>query len=172
MTSLFASAAGGVDLPLWSGIAAALFYAGLAYFGWPTVKAALKTRQRTAISGLAKAQLAERELAALKAKHEGARENLLRETGAMLAEGRRDADVLRENLVNNARDEIARLKIRGERESQQASYAAQSAIYQAGAEDAVALAGKTLAVGTTADDQRKLVDEALKQLEQRLKGAK
>ena len=65
---LFAAAAG-VDLPLWQGISSAIFFVLLAYFAGPPLAKLLRQRERHIVETLARADVAQNELAALRAKN-------------------------------------------------------------------------------------------------------
>ena len=173
MTALFAAASPGhgVDLEMWSGLVSVIFYGGLIYFAAPPIRKALKLRQRGTLAELARADLAQREIAKLKVRHEAAVVSVAAEARTMVAEGQRDAEALRNSLVAQAREEIARMQARGERETQQATYAATADIHRAGAEKAVAVARQSLRNSIGKADHEALVDQALGQLEQRFRGA-
>jgi F-type H+-transporting ATPase subunit b len=161
---LFAAAAG-VDLPLWQGIAWAIFAALLVYFAGPPLMAALRARERGIVEVLAKAEIAQRELADLRAKNEAELARVRAEAAEMLAEGRRDAAVLRQELVEQAKREIVHLRARTSREISQAELTARVELFRAAADRAFEVAQRALANELRDDDHRRLLDRSMASLE-------
>ena len=166
---LFAAAAD-VDLPLWAGICSAIFFALLIYFAGPPLMKALRSREKSMVELLGRADVAHRELEALRGQHAAALARVQAEAAEMLAQGKRDAQALREDLVALARHEIDRMKARTTREIGLAEHAARVELYRLAADRAVALAGRALASELRPDDHQRLVERSLKSLEHTLLG--
>jgi F-type H+-transporting ATPase subunit b len=166
---LFAAAAG-VDLPLWQGISSAIFFVLLVYFAGPPLMKLLRQRERRIVETLARADVAQNELAALRARNDSELAKVQREAEEMLAEGRRDAAVLRQELVEQARQEIDRIKARTAREIRQAEHAARVELYRLAADRAFGVAQRVLQSELRPDDHNRLVERSVKSLERTLVG--
>jgi F-type H+-transporting ATPase subunit b len=167
---LLLAAAAEVDLPLWQGVASVLFFAVLIYFAGPPLIKALRSREKTIVEQLGRADVAHGQLMQLRAQNEAQLARVRAEAAEMLAEGKRDADALRLQLIETARQEIERMKARTLREIGQAEHAARVELYRLAADRAVAVAGRTLASELRADDHQRLVERSLKSLEHTLLG--
>jgi F-type H+-transporting ATPase subunit b len=166
------AAAGEVDLPLWAGISSAIFFAILAYTAGPPLLKALRNRERSIVEVLAKADIAHRELEALRAKNAVELARVQREAKEMLAEGKRDAAALREELVEQARQEIDRIKARTSRDIGLAENAARVELYRLAADRAFEVARKVLESEIKPDDHKRLVDRSFQSLERTLVGGR
>jgi F-type H+-transporting ATPase subunit b len=168
---IFAADAG-VDLPLWSGIAWAIFAAILVYFaGGPLVKA-LRKREESTVVLLAKAETAQKELATVRAKIDADLARVRAEAAEMLAEGKRDAAALRIDLVNQAKQEIDRIQSRTTREISQAEHTAKIEMFRLVANRAVSAAEGALKKELKPDDHAKLLDRSFASLERTLAGGR
>jgi F-type H+-transporting ATPase subunit b len=166
---LFAAAAG-VDLPLWQGISSAIFFAVLVAFAGPSLGRLLRDRERHIVETLARADVAQRELAGLRAKNEAELARVRAEADEMLAEGRRDAAALHDALVEQARQEIDRIKARTTRDIRLAEHAARVELYRLAADRAFVVAQRALENELRPDDHQRLVERSVKSLERTLVG--
>jgi F-type H+-transporting ATPase subunit b len=83
------------------------------------------------------------------------------EATAIVEEGRRDAQAVRQRLQEDARREADELVARARREVQIATEAAIKSIYDEAAQLAVDVAGQVVRKQFKADDQRQLVTESI-----------
>ena len=168
---IFAADAG-VDLPLWTGIAWAIFAVILVYFAGGPLMKALRNREASTVDLLAKAEAAQKDLAAVRARIEADLARVRAEATEMLAEGKRDAAALRVDLVNQAKQEIDRIKSRTSREISQAEHTAKIELYRLAAKRAVATAETVLKNELKPDDHAKLYDRSFASLERTLAGGR
>jgi F-type H+-transporting ATPase subunit b len=168
---LFAASAG-ADLPLWTGIAWLIFAAILVYFGGPPLAKSLRQREVTTVELLARAEAAQKDLAALRARNEADLARVRAEAAEMLAEGKRDAVTLRTDLVEQAKREIDRIRVRTTREISQAELTARIELYRTAADRAFTVAQKVLRKELNDDDRAKLVDRSMAAIEQTLVGGR
>ena len=168
---LFAASAG-ADLPLWSGIAWLIFAAILVYAFGPKLVKSLREREVTTVELLARAEAAQKDLAALRARNEADLARVRAEAAEMMAEGKRDAAALRVDLVEQAKQEIDRIRNRTTREITQAEHTARIELYRTAADRAYTVAQNVLRKELKDDDHAKLVDRSFAALEQTLVGGR
>ena len=166
------AAGGEVDLPLWAGISSAIFFAILGYFAGPPLLKSLQQRERKIVDVLAKADVAHGELEALRAKNAVELARVRREADEMLAVGKRDAAALRDNLVEQARQEIDRIKARTLREIRQAEHTARVELFRQTADQAHEVAQQALRKELRPEDHTRLLDQSAKALEKALVGGR
>jgi F-type H+-transporting ATPase subunit b len=171
VTLLFA-AAQSADLSLWTGIASAIFYVLLiAAFG-PKLVGALRRRQQGIVTELDRADVAKAEVDRVRQRYDAEIARVQSQAQEMIAEGKRDAAVMRDQLVAQARAEIDRIRARTTREIGLAQHAASVEIYRAAADKAYGAASRTLKAELNSGDRQSLADKALAELETALGSAK
>ena len=152
------------DLSIYTLIVFALLFGVLYKFAWPNIAAGLAKREET---------LAAAKDAAIKAKAEAdaASARLQAEFAAandkirgMLEEARRDADALRAKERETGQREAAQERDRAIREIQAERDAAKQEIYNLSVDLATLISTKAVRKNLSADDHRRLVDEALGEL--------
>jgi len=137
----------------------------LGRFAWKPLLNVLNERERLVRDSLERARQerveAEKRLAEYQAQLERARQ----EASAIVAEGRRDAEVVRRKLQEQARKEAEEMLARARREIQLAADSARKVLHDEVAELAVELAGRVLRRQLSAADHRALVAESLKEMQ-------
>lgn len=164
------AAAEQVDLPLWAGISSAIFFVVLAYLAGPPLLKALRSREQSTVEVLSKSDVARRALESLRAKNAVELARVQKEADEMLAEGRRDAAVLKQELIEQARQEIERIKARSRRDISLAENAARVELYRSAADLSFRVAERVLQAELRADDHKRLVDQSINSLERTLVG--
>lgn len=133
-------------------------------FAWNPLLKALRDREKfiqESIDAAAREREAsEKLLAEYKAQLDRARA----EATAIVAEGRRDAEVVRKRIQDEARKEAEAMLERARREIRLATDAAVRDLYDRTAELSLQLAGTLISKELKLDDHRRLVDESLAQM--------
>lgn len=136
----------------------------LGRFAWRPLLNVLQERERTIRESLESAKReredAERLLAEYKAQLDKARE----EASAIVDEGRRDAETVRQRIHDEARQESAEMIERARREIRLATDTAVKQLYDQTAELAVGLAGSILRKEISPEQHRSLVSESLEEM--------
>jgi F-type H+-transporting ATPase subunit b len=159
-----------VDLPLWNAIASAIFFVILAYVAGPPLVKALRRREQSTVELLSRSDVARQALESLRDKNAVELARVQREAEKMLAEGRRDAAALRQDLLEQARQEIGRIQARTNRDIALAENAARVELYRTAADLSFGVAERLLRAELRADDHRRLVDQSINSLERNLVG--
>ena len=137
----------------------------LARFAWRPLLQALDSRQELIRKSLDDAQQAKQELERL--QHESAQ--IIRQARidaeAVVAQSRSDAAKLREELRQKAKTEADGIVRNAERQIQLETQRALQQIRQEAVDLSVMIASKILRRNLTKEDNEKLIDEALKQVE-------
>lgn len=137
----------------------------LARFGWRPLLQALDSRQELIRKSLDDAQLARQELERL--QHESAQ--IIRQARvdaeAVVAQSRSDAARLREDLRQKAKAEAEGIVRNAERQIQLETQRALQQIRHEAVDLSVMIASKILRRNLTKEDNEKLIEEALKQVE-------
>lgn len=137
----------------------------LGKFAWKPLLNVLNEREATIRESLRAArherEEAERKLAEYQAQLDRARE----EASAIVAEGRRDAEVARQRIQEEARRAAEEIAARARRDIQLATDAAVKELYDQAAELAVRVAGRIIRKELSADDHQQLVAESIRAIE-------
>jgi F-type H+-transporting ATPase subunit b len=139
----------------------------LAKFAWGPLLKALEERQATIRKSLEDAQLARQELERLNQEQQRIIASARAEADTIVSQSRSDAERLRQELRESARAEAANIVKNAERQIELQTHQAIRQIRQEAVELSVAIASKLLARNLTKEDNEKLIDEALRQLEQK-----
>jgi F-type H+-transporting ATPase subunit b len=154
-----------LDLTIWTSIVFLLMLAILYWLAWKPLLQALKHREDNIRTALEEAQQARAESQRLREQFEAERAAANEQVRRMLDEGRRDADRLREEITSQARTEIQAERGRLLREIETAKDQALAQIAERGADLATVISSKLLKRQVNLDDHRRLVDEAMADLE-------
>lgn len=133
---------------------------------WPPLLAALNEREKTIRSSIENARREREESAKLLAQYQVQLDKARQEATAIVEEGRRDAEVVRRKLNDDARREADETIARAKREIQLATDAAIKELYDKTADLAVQVAGGIIRKELKADDHRALVKESLERMGQ------
>lgn len=155
---------GNIGNMIWTTIIFAAVVYILGQKAWPPLIKALQEREHAIHTSLANAkterEAAEKLLAEYKAQIEKARV----EATAIVDEGRRDAEVVRRRIQDEARKESDEMLARAKREIQLATDAATKELYDRTAELAVQVAGGIIRKELNPTDHRGLVTESLERM--------
>jgi F-type H+-transporting ATPase subunit b len=158
------------DLSIYTLVVFALLFGLLYKFAWPNIAAGLQKREEmlSAVKTAAEAARAEAEeaRARLQAEFASAHDKVR----LMLEEARRDADALRAKEREAGQREAAAERDRAKREIESAKDTALQEIYQQSVELATLISSKAVRRSMSADDHRRLVDEALGELKNSPRG--
>lgn len=136
----------------------------LGKFAWKPLLNVLNEREQTIRSSLETArqerETAERLLAEYRTQLEKARD----EAAAIIAEGRRDGEVLRQHMREDAQKESEQIITRAKREIQLATDSARKELHDEASELAVRVAGRIIRKELSAADHRALVTESLNEM--------
>jgi len=157
--------AGDVGNAIWTLAIFALVVIVLGKFAWGPVLGLLKQREDFIHKSLADAR-ADREAATAMLKEYTEKvQAAAREADAMIARGRDDAERFREEIKQKARAEADALMRNAERQIQQETSKALQQIRHEAVDLSVAIASKLIKRNITKEDNQRLIDDALKQLE-------
>jgi F-type H+-transporting ATPase subunit b len=137
----------------------------LAKFAWNPLLAALEARQNTITKALDDAQKAKLELERLNLESEAIIRKARGEADAIITSSRSDAERLKEELRQKARTEAEGIVKNAERQIQLETARAVQQIRREAADLGVAIASKLIERNITKEDNEKLIEEALRQLQ-------
>ncbi len=137
----------------------------LGKFAWKPILNVLHEREETIRSSLESAKREREQAARLLADYEAQLAKARTEATEIVAEGRRDAEVLRGKLKEDAHKEADELIARAKREIQLATDSARKELHDEVSELAVRVAGGILRKKLEPADHRDLVAESLKEMQ-------
>jgi F-type H+-transporting ATPase subunit b len=137
----------------------------LAKFAWKPLLLSLEARQNTIIKALEDAQKAKVELERLNLESEAIIRKARGEADAIITSSRADAERLKVELREKAKAEADGIVKNAERQIQMETARALQQIRHEAADLGVAIASKLIQRNITKEDNEKLIDEALKQLQ-------
>lgn len=153
-----------LDLAIWTGIVFALLFFLLNKFAWPQISAALVEREKRIEDNIAAAEGKHEEAKQLLAQHEAKLATAADEVRALLEEARRDAEHTKSQIVAEAKKAADAERDRAVRDVERAADHAMKGLAETSANLAVDLAEKVVQQNMTADQQARLVSEALDKL--------
>ena len=137
----------------------------LGKFAWKPILNVLHEREQTIRTALETAQREREQATKLLADYEAQLAKARVEATAIVAEGRRDAEAVKNRLKEDARQEGEALIARAKREIQLATDAARKELHDEVADLAVRVAGGILKKQLTPADHQHLVTEALQEMQ-------
>ena len=137
----------------------------LAKFAWGPLLQSLDARQETIRKSLADAEKARQELERLNRESEAIIRQARVEAEAVVSASRADAERLRGELREKARTEAEGIIKNAERQIQLETARALEQIRHEAADLSVAIASKLIQRNITKEDNQRLIDDALKQLQ-------
>ena len=138
----------------------------LAKFAWGPLLKALEERQATIRKSLEDAQLARQELERLNQEQQRIIASARAEADTIVSQSRSDAERLRQELRESARAEAANIVKNAERQIELQTHQAIRQIRQEAVELSVAIASKLLARNLTKEDNDRLIQQTLTQLDE------
>jgi F-type H+-transporting ATPase subunit b len=152
------------DLGLWTLVVFLLFYFFLKKIAWRPILEGLKKREDNIRGALDEAQKAREEAQRMREQWQREVDQAHLKVAAILDEGRRNAKALTDEMIAKARAEIQAERDRLRREIENAKDQAVQEIWNQAALLATAISAKAIRRQISAEDHRRLVDEALADL--------
>jgi F-type H+-transporting ATPase subunit b len=154
------------DLGLWSIIVFLGLYFLLRKFAWGPILKGLQEREESIRKAAEEAKLARAETERARANFQRQLDEAHAEIPRMMGEGRRAAQALAEEMRTRAAQEIQADRQRLRREIETARDQALQEIWSQAAQLATLISAKAIRRALSADDHKRLVDEALDELKQ------
>jgi len=154
------------DLAIWSLVVFIVFVGVLRLFAWGPLIAGLDKREEGIRANIAEAESARVKAEELLAEHRKQIDQVQDEVREIIAEARRDAEHTKQEIVSEAQKEAEQTKQRAIAEIERSRDAALSDLFDAATTQVVSATEQVLARSLTADDQDRLIDEALSQFRQ------
>ena len=149
------------DLALWSGIVFLLFVAVLTAMAWKPAAAGLDRREDRIRGDLAAAERHRVESEQLMSRHSAEMAKAQEQVKEILAEARRDADVAKANILAEAQSAAADERKRAVHDIERAKDQALADLFDTYNDRVAAATESVLRRGLTAEDQKRLIDEAV-----------
>ena len=150
---------------IWTIITFLVLLALLAKFAWRPLLEALESRQESIRKSLEDADRARQELERLQQESAKMMQQARIEAESIVAQTRADADRLREELKQRAKEEADNIVRNAQQQIQLQARQAMQQIRHEVADMAVLLASKLLERNLVKEDNARLIDETLKQIE-------
>jgi F-type H+-transporting ATPase subunit b len=150
---------------IWTILTFLVLLTALAKFAWGPLLQALDSRQRLIRQSLDDAQKATEELQRLKQESAHVIRDARVEADAIITRSRADADRVREDMKQKARAEADAIVRSAERQIQLETTRALQQIRQEAGDLSVMIASKIIQRNLSKEDNERLIDEALKQME-------
>jgi F-type H+-transporting ATPase subunit b len=155
------------DLAMWSGITFVLFVLILARYAWKPLIAALDKREARIHDDIAGAEAARVKAEHMLAEHAQQLAKVQDEVRAILAEGRRDAELAKQEIIGTAQKEAESAKQRALHEIGRARDAALKDLFDVMSSQVAQATEHVLGRSVSGADQDRLIEEALAQFPQR-----
>ncbi len=159
------------DLGIWTLVVFGLLFLILSKTAWKPIMAGLQKREDTLTAFHTDAEKARAEAERLLQEVKAQRAKANEEVVAIIAEARRDADAFRDAEKVRTAADIQAERDRLKREIATARDQALSEIWEKTVQLAALVSSKTIGRVVSADDHRRLIDESLAELNQRLTGS-
>ena len=152
---------------IWTIVTFLVLLALLAKFAWKPLLQALENREETIRKSLDDAQQARQELERLNQESAQLIAKARQEADAIVARSRTDAERLKEDMRQEARAESATIVKNAERQIQLETGRAIEQIRHEVVDLSIAIASKVIGRNLSKDDNERLIEDALKQVEAR-----
>jgi len=156
--------AGDFGNALWTVIIFVLVLVVLGKFAWGPILTGLQARESYILESLEKAKKERDEADARMKLYEDKLAQARTEVTAMVDEGRRDAEVVKRKILEEARQEAENERERTKREIQLATDTATKQLYALSARMATDLAGRIIRKELTPQDHERLIAESIQEL--------
>jgi F-type H+-transporting ATPase subunit b len=156
--------AGDFGNALWTVIIFVLVLVVLGKFAWGPILKGLQARESYILESLEKAKKERDEADARMKLYEDKLAQARTEVTAMVDEGRRDAEVVKRKILEEARQEAEKERERTKREIQLATDTATKQLYALSARMATDLAGRIIRKELTPQDHERLIAESIQEL--------
>jgi F-type H+-transporting ATPase subunit b len=154
-----------LDLAIWTVVIFVVLLLVLGRFAWKPMLAGLQKREENIRSALAEAQAAREEAKQIQVDLQKQLANAHDQVRQILDEGRRDAEQLREEELAKTQAEIKAERDRLQREIEMQTAQALRKIWSQAADLATLASAKALGRGISEDGHRRLIDEALAEIQ-------
>jgi F-type H+-transporting ATPase subunit b len=155
-----------LDLSLWTLVIFLVLVFVLGRFAWRPMLEGLHQREASIHSAIQEAHKAREEAERMRIKFQEDAAKAQQEVAAILDKGRHDAQRVADELMAGARTEIQKERERLRREIETARDQALRELWAQAAQLATSISAKAIRRQLTEDDHRRLVDEALADLQQ------
>ncbi|MDA0833310.1 MAG: F0F1 ATP synthase subunit B [Planctomycetota bacterium] len=155
------------DLALWSFVTFIVFVFVLKTFAWGPLSSGLSARETRIRSDLDEAAAARREAEKLLAQHSAQISKTKDEIAEMIAEARRDADALKQDILTTAQKDAEATRNRAVEEINRARDAAVKELFDHTSRAVIDATAQILGRALNEADQDRLVEEALSQFAER-----
>jgi len=152
---------------IWTIVTFLVLLAALAKFAWRPLLQALESRQESIRQSLEDARKAKEELERLQQQSQQIIREARIEADAIITRSRADAERVREDMRQKARGEADAIVRSAERQIQLETTRALQQIRQEAVDLSVMIAGKIIQRNLTREDNERLIDEALQQVQTR-----
>jgi F-type H+-transporting ATPase subunit b len=152
---------------IWTIVTFLVLLALLAKFAWKPLLQALESREETIRKSLDDAQQARQELERLNQESAQMIAKARLEADAIVARSRTDAERLKEDMRQEARAESATIVKNAERQIQLETGRALEQIRHEAVDLSIAIASKVIGRNLSKDDNERLIEDALRQVEAR-----
>ena len=156
--------AGDFGNALWTVVVFVLVLVVLGKFAWGPILKGLQARESYILESLEKAKKERDEADARMKLYEDKLAQARTEVTAMVEEGRRDAEVVKRKILDEARQEAEKERERTKREIQLATDTATKQLYALSAKMATDLAGIIIRKELTPQDHERLIAESIQEL--------
>jgi F-type H+-transporting ATPase subunit b len=157
--------AGGFGNMVWTTIVFLIVVYILGTKAWPQLLKTLRDREKSIADSLADAKREREDAQKLMQQYQTQLQHARAEASAIIDEGRRDAEVLRQKINSDARRDSEEMVARARREIQLATDAAVKELYDRTAELATQVAGTILQRTLSPADHKDLVAESIRRME-------
>jgi F-type H+-transporting ATPase subunit b len=154
------------DLTLWSIVIFVILFLVLRKWAWGPILEGLKKREASIESAIEEARHAREEMAKQQAAFQKQLDEANQQIPRLMEEARRDADRLKEEMRAAANADIQTERQRLHREIDMARDQALQEIWNQAANLATVISAQAIRRSLTPDDHRRLVDDALREVEQ------
>jgi F-type H+-transporting ATPase subunit b len=154
------------DLAIWTTVVFLLLFFILKRFAWGPMLEGLRKREETIRAAVEEAQRARQEAEKARAEFQQEMAKAQQQIPAIMAEAHKKADRLIEEMRAKATEEIAADRQRLRREVETAKDQALSEIWSQTAQLATLISAKAIRRELSAEDHRRLVDEAMDEMRQ------
>lgn len=151
------------DLAIYTLVVFGLLFLGLMYFAWGPIVSAIDARETSVRNDIAAAEDGRLKAEKMLAEHAAKLEAVQDEVKEIIAEARRDADQTKQDIVAAAQAEAVATRDRAVSEIERARDQALEAVFDKMSETVAMATEHVVGHGFQADDQDRLIDEALAQ---------
>jgi F-type H+-transporting ATPase subunit b len=155
---------------VWSIVLFGLLLLVLGKFVWPPILKGLQDREQRIRNDLDEAAKANKDAKETLAQYESQLAEAQAESRKLIEQARKDADDLRSRMTSETEQQIAQMRQRATEEIRLAKQEAVQDLYAQTAQLATAVAGRILQRQINADDADRLVEQSVKELEDRRAG--